>query len=61
MLTTSRPKNLICYDLARGNLRERNSFEDLGVARKILKWIVKKQYDGREMIWLRINEGGRLL
>ena len=40
---------------------ERNSFEDLGVARKILKWIVKKQYDGREMIWLKINEGGGLL
>jgi hypothetical protein len=45
----------------RGNLREREHFEDPGVdGRIILRWIIRKSNRGAwtGLIWLRIGTGG---
>jgi hypothetical protein len=46
-----------------GNIKGRESLEDLGLDRRIiLKWILKKQDEGvwTGFIWLRIGTIGRL-
>jgi hypothetical protein len=46
-----------------GNLRERDHFEDLSTAGKILKFIFKnwKKWARTGLIWLRIRTVGKLL
>jgi len=42
-----------------GNLRERDSLEDLGVDGRLLKWVFKWDGEARTgLIWLRIGTGG---
>jgi hypothetical protein len=48
----------------RGDLRDRDHLEDLGIdGRIILKWILKKWNGGAGtvVVWLRIGTGGGLL
>ena len=50
------------YNFLVGSLKERDHFEDLGVNRIILKWVLKKQV-GRAwtgLIWLRRGTDGGL-
>jgi hypothetical protein len=51
------------YRALRGNLREGDHLEDLGVdGRIILKWTCERLYGGTwtGLIWLRIGTGGEL-
>ena len=47
----------VAYGVLEGNMKERDTFRDLGVDVRILNWILKKKEDAREWseyIWLRM-------